>query len=67
MEDYDAIYEFLEHFEARNGILYYSKEPAGSQAVREWKHVHVPRSLTEKERILKSCHDNNAQGKLLST
>ena len=82
MEDYDALYEFLEshqyptgytknrkrslkrkaqkHFQARNGILYYSKEPASSQGTREWKHV--PRSVIDKERILKSSHDNHAQG-----
>ena len=50
-----------EHFQTRNGILYYSKEPANFQGSRGWKHV--PRSLTDKERILKACHDNNAQGK----
>ena len=85
MEDYDAVYKFLEshqyppgytknqkrclrrkaqeHFQTTNGILYYSKEPAGSQAVREWKQV--PRSLVDKERILKSCHDNNTQGEIV--
>ena len=85
MEDYDAVYEFLEshqyppgytknqkrylrrkaqeHFQTTNGILYYSKESAGSQAVREWKQV--PRSLIDKERILKSCHDNNTQGEIV--
>ena len=50
-----------EHFQARNGILYYSKTSASSsQGIREWKQV--PCSLIDKERILKSCHDNNAQG-----
>ena len=83
MEEYDAIFEFLEnhryptdytknqerclrrkaqeHFQARNGILYYSKEPANIEGSREWKNA--PRSLINKERILKAYHDNNGQGK----
>ena len=54
------------NFTCRNGILYFSKQPTsnGSQEAREWKQV--PRSLKDKERILKSCHDNNAEGKITS-
>ena len=37
---------------------------APKQSESTWKYV--PRSLIDKERTLKSCHDNSAQGELLS-